>query len=433
MKKVLSITLFLLMFSLATYAQDGIICQPDTILIYTNHSIIDGDTILIFNAYDNNGLFVQCEEHYIDNDMKGGYRQNIPPIQMKTNYEYDQSHNVAKMIKKGFSGPRPGSYISDYGYEGGKLISYVRKYSDDFMEYVRDSILYFYNASDRIQDETTYGLKGDLLVVCKRTNYKYTANETIITAEGYENGTWGDWLQLSQETRIFDEDSVLLYKESYLYGQSAKKETYSYDEEGHITSILTETWDSLGWGNNKLLEYSYNAEGHLILAEIKTWQEGVFVNANRASYELNETGYPTVVTFEKWDGEEWIQGTWQSGFHIFPQDYLKRQNDFICRRDAKKIVIHYVTTPMPDYDVDEHLSEEAFATIHPNPSTGLVTITGKAIKQAEVLNTLGQRMATAQGEGEQMTVDISTLPAGVYFVNVTDKDGRKCVRKVVKE
>ena len=75
----------------------------------------------------------------------------------------------------------------------------------------------------------------------------------------------------------------------------------------------------------------------------------------------------------------------------------------------------------------------AFANVHPNPTTGLVTITGKDIKQAEVFNALRQHVATAKGEGEQMKVDISTLPAGVYIVNITDKDGRKCVKTVVKE
>ena len=75
----------------------------------------------------------------------------------------------------------------------------------------------------------------------------------------------------------------------------------------------------------------------------------------------------------------------------------------------------------------------AFATVHPNPTTGLVTIIGKDLKQAEVLNTLGQHVATATGKGETMQVDLSGLPIGVYFVNVTDSEGRKCVRKVVKE
>lgn len=75
----------------------------------------------------------------------------------------------------------------------------------------------------------------------------------------------------------------------------------------------------------------------------------------------------------------------------------------------------------------------AFATLHPNPTTGLVTIIGKELKHAEVFNALGQRLATAQGEGERLTVDISALPAGIYFINITNEEGRKCVRKVVKE
>lgn len=75
----------------------------------------------------------------------------------------------------------------------------------------------------------------------------------------------------------------------------------------------------------------------------------------------------------------------------------------------------------------------AFATLYPNPTTGQVTILGQDLQTAEVINTLGQCVATAKGEGERLTVDISNLPAGIYFVNVTDGEGRKCVKKVVKE
>ena len=83
-------------------------------------------------------------------------------------------------------------------------------------------------------------------------------------------------------------------------------------------------------------------------------------------------------------------------------------------------------------DVDE-TEANYFVTLHPNPTNGQVTITGQDLKSAEVFNALGQCVATIKGKGEQMTVDISNLPAGVYFVNITDGEGRKCVRKVVKE
>ncbi len=75
----------------------------------------------------------------------------------------------------------------------------------------------------------------------------------------------------------------------------------------------------------------------------------------------------------------------------------------------------------------------AFAPLHPNPTTGQVTIMGQDLKAAVVFNTLGQQVATATGEGETLHIDIANLPAGVYFVNVTDGEGRKCVKKVIKE
>ena len=83
-------------------------------------------------------------------------------------------------------------------------------------------------------------------------------------------------------------------------------------------------------------------------------------------------------------------------------------------------------------DVDENESK-AFAFIYPNPTMGMVTIMGIDLKTAEVFNALGQHLATVKGEGEQLTVDISNLPTGVYFVNINDGEGRKCVKKVVKE
>jgi len=75
----------------------------------------------------------------------------------------------------------------------------------------------------------------------------------------------------------------------------------------------------------------------------------------------------------------------------------------------------------------------AFSSVYPNPSSCLITVIGESLKQAEVFNTIGQRVATATGDGVTLQIDIAKLPAGVYFVNITDEEGRKCVRKVVKE
>ena len=83
--------------------------------------------------------------------------------------------------------------------------------------------------------------------------------------------------------------------------------------------------------------------------------------------------------------------------------------------------------------IGENSESIGFATVHPNPTTGMVSITGENLRKAEVTNMLGQHVATASSQGGQLSVDISRLPAGVYFVSVTDESGKKCVRKVVKE
>jgi hypothetical protein len=46
---------------------------------------------------------------------------------------------------------------------------------------------------------------------------------------------------------------------------------------------------------------------------------------------------------------------------------------------------------------------------------------------------LGRQVLSVQGEGNEIKINMAALPAGLYFVTITDDEGRKCVRKVVKE
>ena len=119
--------------------------------------------------------------------------------------------------------------------------------------------------------------------------------------------------------------------------------------------------------------------------------------------------------------EEDRQGSVKALFHVSRTCYCSIPN----------YPLRWGQTSLTD-DLTENESV-AFATLHPNPTTGLVTITGEDLRQAEVFNALGQRVAMVRNESGQMTVDVSGLPAGLYFVNITDEEGRKCVRKVVKK
>lgn len=83
-------------------------------------------------------------------------------------------------------------------------------------------------------------------------------------------------------------------------------------------------------------------------------------------------------------------------------------------------------------DVTDVFENTAFATLHPNPTSDVITVSGQDLKNGEVFNALGQRIASVKSIDHQLTIDLICQPAGIYFVNVTDSAGRKCVKKVVK-
>lgn len=83
--------------------------------------------------------------------------------------------------------------------------------------------------------------------------------------------------------------------------------------------------------------------------------------------------------------------------------------------------------------LDGILEKKENALAFPNPTTGIVTITGENLQQAEVFNTLGQKLLGVKDKGSELHVNMTALPTGIYFVTVTDESGQKCVRKVVKE
>ena len=121
--------------------------------------------------------------------------------------------------------------------------------------------------------------------------------------------------------------------------------------------------------------------------------------------------------------------TWFDGIS---SGYVSCSNNALLPNSKNNIWVLHVTDVFSHVAVSEYLKEDRI-DVSPNPTTGQITITGVGLKTAEVVNTFGQRMVMVQGTGETLQIDIANLPAGVYFVNVTDEEGRKCVRKVVKE
>ncbi len=78
-------------------------------------------------------------------------------------------------------------------------------------------------------------------------------------------------------------------------------------------------------------------------------------------------------------------------------------------------------------------SDDKSIKAFPNPTSGVLNITGKNIKQVVVSDVLGKQIAsTTYGSLENVTVDFDSFVGGVYFLSVTNEIGTS-VLKVVKK
>lgn len=93
-------------------------------------------------------------------------------------------------------------------------------------------------------------------------------------------------------------------------------------------------------------------------------------------------------------------------------------------------VLHF--TDVFDYNsVEEGTLEESRISVYPNPTRGMLTISGKGLKRVNLYDLLGQQVAaTPSYNGINAMVDTSSLVSGIYLVRVYTENGL-CVKRVV--
>ena len=69
-------------------------------------------------------------------------------------------------------------------------------------------------------------------------------------------------------------------------------------------------------------------------------------------------------------------------------------------------------------------NDEMSIVIYPNPTSGLVNIICQDAEQLNVYNTFGQLLISQNTNGnDQVTIDISNLPSGIYLIQLVSKEG----------
>ena len=83
---------------------------------------------------------------------------------------------------------------------------------------------------------------------------------------------------------------------------------------------------------------------------------------------------------------------------------------------------------LKEYD-DVNETEASNMNIYPNPANNKIFVEGENIATVEIYNSLGQRIATAEGH-DNTSVDVASFENGVYVVRVITNDGNVNTKKV---
>ncbi|MBR0176471.1 MAG: T9SS type A sorting domain-containing protein [Bacteroidales bacterium] len=79
-------------------------------------------------------------------------------------------------------------------------------------------------------------------------------------------------------------------------------------------------------------------------------------------------------------------------------------------------------------DIGENLTNNDIVEVYPNPTNGLVRVSGMNVAELRVCNILGQTVKTTRNTNE---IDLKGTPQGIYLLRITDEKGATITRKII--
>lgn len=407
MKKALLTLSLMLSFTMTALAQNVI--QPDSVIIHYSRPywMYYGDSTRVsWFFYDNEGLLIKGFDNFNYGFDFGNYIK-------RSDYRYDEHHNCTSMTK---------SWME---LDCGEWVESVLNYQNNLLVNEQGTRVHWLAGGWGGTHDTTY----------LNTDYFYDDQNRLVEKLYSENNSPKNKISFE----YIDPNQI---GETFKTIASASEEwetlshaTKTYSDNGLLLNCLREQ------SNNpiRLTNYHYNNQERLTGLTTQKMINGEFVNEIRAVFDLNDDGMPITIRFEDWDGEKWIPGSSKlfydiqiSDLKIFNEDYLKRQENQLIDDGIEYMQFFYIHTAHPTYDVSEKPLINDI-DIRPNPTKGTVAVTGEELQQVEVYNIMGQLILSEQSRGQSITLNLSSKPAGIYLINITDQNGKRCVKKVVKQ
>ena len=170
-------------------------------------------------------------------------------------------------------------------------------------------------------------------------------------------------------------------------------------------------------------------------------------NPDLCYVEINRSHVPSGLTLEEKDGQlllQWDFAMLAETYNVYRNGELIAENimetQYACEADGEPSfyqvsgVLNGVESNRSykayyaRYAVDE--SSNVDVALYPNPTNNNVTVTAESLREIKVFGVTGQLVMSRLADADEMTLNLSALPSGVYYFRIATEQGVR-IRKVV--
>lgn len=341
-----------------------------------------------------------------------------------------------------------------FSYNSDNLVTAIEKiYVGDLS--VIDSLTY--DEMNNVIRVDAYQLLDDGWKHVYYVDYTYDENNNRISRTNY-NSFGGSEFYIGGVYHYFYENNVRTGWELHMGGSMLEKATLTYDEEGRLLEELVQN----EWGsqleNSWRLVFNYNEDGTLAERQQDYWGVNSWNTSSTDLFYYDDLG----------NCIEWVSKNGNTIYDRYEYEYdldytvdqvvypyhpesdvsissLVEKNNkltlshWYTQNDAGELVYvcdyMYYYNFIGDLGVQDPIASYSDLMVYPNPATDWVTFSAGelTIKSLDILTTTGQLVLRKSNLNQrEMSLDVSSLNAGVYFARIHTSKGVVTKKVMVK-
>ena len=332
-----------------------------------------------------------------------------------------------------------------YGYSGSSINVNNLKVRNSYLEY------FAYNANELVMRDCEFvnDTFNEYFIV---KGHEESRNVQIINTDFSQN--FLNYYFIAQYNSYYDPDTMIFTLENTtVAGNTFGSPQWIYN--GAIVNLV-----SGSWRNNSLsTDYTYNGNPNLTTQnQGGIWLWGVTATIG-AGFSMDANNFLSIDTSTTLNITENLSGNnvaqiypyrYDGNDDLYKADYYEGRrvlwgsssllaNNYqkfsIAQADNSSLWYLHPDGTIHTYQVAIDQAEEGTISLYPNPANNVLNIAlqGSDVNEVVVIDIYGKTVArTTVAEGNN-TLDVSALPAGMYFVQLRANNSVKATQKIVKK